>query len=169
VFSTPTKALTLTAAVAALVATPAVVARASAPEASAVAPKVQHQHTVTTVPLKGSAFHCGHLRLAVMRGTETETTDADLRRGVVHVAVSRIWRHVELTGSDGRTYRAAASTIAWDVLLAPDFDNPVRGLEVVQVYFRGGPKKSPGYIREKITFKRGQESDNVYGPCDFAG
>ena len=47
-----------------------------------------------------------------------------------------------------RTYRACHVAVAWFVLIAPDLEDPVSGLEVVQVMFRGGPRASPGYIRE---------------------
>ena len=127
---------------------------------------IRHEHTVDTHPLEAT-FHCGDLRLRVTGGTETETFDGDLREGVARVSISRIWRRVTLAGSDGRTYRASAATVAWFVLKAPDFEHPVRGLEVVQVFFRGGPQKSPGYIRETIRIKHGHETDVVSGPCDF--
>jgi len=173
-------------AVAAAVAVGGLVAASAAPTVGALAPSAsepaaqvsavakpsaaappQHEHSERTYPAQGR-FVCGSLRLTVIAGTETETFDGDLRRGVARVSISRIGNHVRLRGSDGRTYRAASVVIAWDVLRAPDFDNPVRGLEVIQVVFRGGPRKSPGYLREKITFRHGHERDVVYGPCDYA-
>ena len=108
------------------------------------------------------------LALRVTRGTETDTTDADLRNGVVHLSISRTSPHLMLRGSDGRTYRASVVTATWFVLRAPDFDKPVHGLEVIQVMFRGGPDKSPGWLREQIRWVRNKDSDVVTGPCDFA-
>jgi hypothetical protein len=128
----------------------------------------QHEYSVHTHRLRGTTFTCGDLALKVTRGTETETTDGDLRHGIGRVSVSRIWRHVRLHGSDGRTYRASGVTAAWFVLLAPDFERPVHGLEVVQVMFRGGPEKSPGWLRERIRWVDKKPTDVVNGPCDFA-
>ena len=39
---------------------------------------------------------------------------------------------------------------------------------MIQVVFRGGPDKSPGYLRENIRIIDGNETDVVSGPCDFA-
>src|SRR4029077_12038018 len=99
---------------------------------------------------------------------ETEATDADLRNGVAHLSISRILRHLKLRGSDGRTYRASGVAAAWFVLRAPDFDLPVHGLEVIQLMFRGGPDKSPGWLREQIRWVHKKTTDVVTGPCDFA-
>lgn len=127
----------------------------------------QHQHTVETTKLRGATFQCHGLRLRVRRGTETEITDADLRGGVARISTSRTWRGVRLRGSDGRRYRATGATIAWFVLREPDFETPEHGLEVVQVVFRGGAEKSPGWLRERISWKDKQERDVVRGPCEF--
>jgi hypothetical protein len=34
--------------------------------------------------------------------------------------------------------------------------------------FRGGPAKSPGWLREQVRWVDRQETDTVRGPCDFA-
>jgi hypothetical protein len=128
----------------------------------------QHEYTVETESLRGGTFACGDLTLRVTRGTSTQTTDADARNGVARISISRVAHDVRLRGSDGRTYRASAFTVAWFVLRAPDFDTPVHGLEVSQVMFRGGPDKSPGWLRERIEWSHEQETESVRGPCDFA-
>ena len=97
----------------------------------------------------------------------TETNDGDLRAGVARVFISRTYRGVRLRGTDGRTYRASAVTAAWFVLHAPDFETPVHGLEVINVMFRGGPDKSPGWLRERISWVDKHETDTVQGPCTF--
>jgi len=127
----------------------------------------QHEHTVETQPLRGDTFVCGDLTLRATKGRMTETNDADLRNGVVRISISRIWRRARFHGSDGRTYRASGVTAAWFVLHAPDFETPVRGLEISQVMFRGGPDKSPGWLREQIKWADKQETEKVQGPCDF--
>ena len=128
---------------------------------------IQHEHTVRTEPVKGDTFVCGDLTLRVTRGTMTETNDADLRAGVARVFISRSYRGVRLHGTDGRTYRASAITAGWFVMRAPDFETPVRGLEVINVMFRGGPEKSPGWLRERISWVDKHETDSVQGPCTF--
>jgi hypothetical protein len=127
----------------------------------------RHQHTVKTVSLRGSTFACGTLLLRITHGRETETTDGDQRGGVVRVSISRVWHGVRLHGSDGRTYRASTATVAWFVLQSPDLNTPVHGLEVGQVMFRGGPDKSPGWLREQIKWTNKHETDNTRGPCTF--
>lgn len=112
-------------------------------------------------------FRCGDLVLRVTNGKETEVQDGYLRNGVARVAIYRTWHGVVLAGSDGRTYRASGGTVGWFVLRSPDFDNPVSGLEVIQVFFRSGPKSSPGWLREVIRIRGGHETDVVSGPCDF--
>src|SRR4051794_36109021 len=98
----------------------------------------RHTHSVKTVSVRGATFVCGDLTLRVTRGRETETTDGDLRDGVVRLSIGRVWHGVRLHGSDGRTYRASNATVAWFVLESPDLETPVHGLEVIQVMFRGG-------------------------------
>jgi len=134
---------------------------------SAQRDRVVHQFTVETEPLRGATFACGKLTLRAIHGTEIETTEGDLRNGVAHVFISRVWRRVELRGSDGLTYRASGVTAAWFVLHAPDFDTPVHGLEVNQAMFRGGPRKSPGWLRERIKWTDRHATDHVNGPCRF--
>lgn len=129
---------------------------------------LKHQHTVATESIRGLTFVCGNLTLRVTRGELTETTDADMRNGVTRISISRIGPEARLRGSDGRTYRASGATVAWFVLQAPDFDTPLHGLEVTQIMFRGGPDKSPGWLRERIKWTDKQESESVHGPCDFA-
>ncbi|MEO5852452.1 MAG: hypothetical protein ABIQ15_08055 [Nocardioides sp.] len=156
-----TKVIASLAAVAALAATPgaaASVVRESAPP--------RHEYRVDTRPATGT-FHCGDLRLKVTGGTETETTEGDLRNGIWRVAISRAFHHLTLAGSDGRTYRAFSVTAAWFVLDAPDFEHPRTGREMIVVVFRGGPDKSPGYLRENLVIRNGHETDTVTGPCDF--
>jgi hypothetical protein len=154
------------------------VALAAAPTASVVAAAnshvpgrhsspPQHQHALHSQPATGK-FRCGTLRLAINGGREIETFDGDLRHGITRVFISRIWRHVTLAGSDGRTYRASGVTSQWDVLIAPDSNHPVRGQEVIVVDFRGGPDKSPGFLRERLTIRNSHETDVVTGPCNFA-
>jgi len=53
------------------------------------------------------------------------------------------------------------------VLRTPDFETPVHGLEVSQLMFRGGPDKSPGWLRERITWVDKHETEGVRGPCTF--
>jgi hypothetical protein len=127
----------------------------------------KHQHEVRVEPLRGATFVCGDLTLRVTRGRSVETNEGDLRDGLAHVYVSRIWRRVLLHGSDGRTYRASGVTVAWFVFRAADLETPVHGLEVVQVMFRGGPDKSPGWLRERVAWSHKHESDVTHGPCDF--
>jgi hypothetical protein len=127
----------------------------------------QHQHTVVTESVRGDTYVCGDLTLRATGGRMTETNDADLRNGVVRISISRIYRGVRFHGSDGRTYRASGVTAAWFVLHAPDFETPVRGLEISQVMFRGGPDKSPGWLREQIKWVDKHETESVHGPCDF--
>jgi len=127
----------------------------------------RHQHSIRTYRARGT-YTCGDLRLRVTGGRETEETDGDLRNGIVHVSTSRVDRHLVLAGSDGRTYRASSVVVAWDILHAPDFKHPTTGLEVIQVVFRGGPTNSPGWLREKIRFVNGHETDVVHGPCHYA-
>jgi hypothetical protein len=130
---------------------------------------VKHQFTVRTESLRGLTLVCRDLTLRVTRGTSTERTDADLRNGVARLSISRTGHHVRLHGSDGRNYRASSFTIAWFVLHDPDFDTPVNGLEVSQIMLRGGPDKSPGWLRERIAWTDKHETESVTGPCDFAG
>lgn len=139
-----------------------------APHTTAGAAAPRHEHSIRSSRAEGR-FTCGDLTLRVTDGRETEETDADLRHGVAHVSISRVSRRVVLAGSDGRTYRASSVVAAWFVLRAPDLEHPVSGLEVIQVMFRGGPRKSPGWLRETIRTVDGHETDVVSGPCDFAG
>jgi len=164
--STAVATVVLGAATIPAVPTAATTAPASQVTAAASAAP-QHEFSVHTTRLRGLRFTCGDLRLKVTRGSETETQDADLRGGVAHISTSRIWRGVRLHGSDGRTYRASGVTAAWFVLRAPDFAHPVRGLEVNQVMFRGGPAKSPGWLREQIRWVDKHDTDVVTGPCDY--
>jgi hypothetical protein len=128
----------------------------------------QHQYTVETQSMRGDTYVCRDLKLRVIRGHLTEINDADLRDGVAHIFTSRIWGGgVRLRGSDGRIYHASSVTAAWFVLRAPDFETPVHGLEVNQVMFRGGPEKSPGWIRERIKWVDKHDTDTVKGPCTF--
>jgi hypothetical protein len=143
------------------------VARPAAPEATNIQDAPQHQYSVNRQSLRGATFVCGHLKLKVTRGHLTETNDADLRNGVVHISTSRTWGVVRLRGSDGHVYHASSVVAAWFVLRAPDFKRPVHGLEVGQVMFRGGPQKSPGWIRERIKWVDKHETDIVTGPCTF--
>ena len=127
----------------------------------------QHEHTVVTESVRGDTYVCGDLTLRATRGRMTETNDADLRNGVARISISRIYHGVRFHGSDGRTYRASGVTAAWFVLHAPDFETPVHGLEISQVMFRGGPDKSPGWLREQIKWVDKHETEKVQGPCDF--
>jgi hypothetical protein len=156
-------ALTLSAA-GPSVAQSAALAKDAAPRGTG---DVRHQFTIETEPLRGATFSCGGLTLHATRGKSIETTDADLRNGVARVSISRIWRGVRLHGSDGRAYRASSVTAAWFVLRDPDFETPAHGLEVNQVMFRGGPDKSPGWLREQIKWVHHHDTDRVDGPCTF--
>ena len=156
-----------------ILAVGAVVAGLMAPSASTAYPTVagaaegsQYEHTSRTYPATGT-FRCGDLVLRVTKGTETEVQDGYLNNGVTRVAIARTWRGVVLAGSDGRRYRASGGTVAWFVLEAPDDENPVSGLEVIQVFFRRGPNSSPGWLREVIRIRHGHETDAVSGPCNF--
>ncbi len=126
----------------------------------------EHEHTVTTSPAAGR-FRCGDLVLTVDGGTETETVDGVLVGGVARVRVQRHYRGVTLAGSDGGRYRATAHVTARFVFVAPDFDNPVWGREVIDVRFHGR-HGSPGYLHEELTIRDGVETDVVTGPCDYA-
>ena len=113
---------------------PSVAAHADGPTTTssttaATASPVRHEFKSVTHKARGK-YVCGDFALRVTHGTETDTTDADLRNGVVHLSISRTSPHLMLRGSDGRTYRASVVTAAWFVLRAPDFDKPVHGLEV---------------------------------------
>ena len=165
---TSTAAATAVLGAATIPAVPTAATTASQAVATATAAP-RHEYSTHTHRLRGATFSCGDLTLKVTRGTETETQDADLRRGVAHISTSRIWRHVRLHGSDGRNYRASGVTAAWFVLRAPDLAHPVRGLEVNQVMFRAGPAKSPGWLREQIRWVDKRDTDVVAGPCDYQG
>jgi hypothetical protein len=134
---------------------------------SATADPPEREHTVTTSPAEGR-FRCGDLLLTTTAGTQTETIDGMLTNGVAHVRIQRRYDDVKLSGSDGRTYRAVAHVDAHFVLVAPDFDNPVRGDEVIHVTFLGGPQGSPGYLNEQLRIRDGVETDQVTGTCDYA-
>ena len=73
-----------------------------------------------------------------------------------------------MAGSDGRVYCATAHVNSLFVLVAPDFDNPTRGDEIIHVSFLGGPQGSPGYLNEHLRIRGGVENDQVTGPCDYA-
>ena len=137
------------------------------PAGSAQAAPPEHEHTVTVSPAEGR-FRCGELLLTATAGTETEIFDGRLVNGVAHVRIQRRYDGVTLAGSDGRTYRAVAHVNAHFVLVAPDFDNPVRGDEIIHVGFLGGPQGSPGYLNEHLRIRDGVETDQVTGPCDYA-
>ena len=72
----------------------------------------------------------------------------------------------------GQPYQAAAVD---DIGASAPWHVPTQTLRVVmsveehdgQVMFRGGPSKSPGWIRERIAWSNGQDSENVHGPCTF--
>lgn len=140
---------------------------AAAPAAATSAEPVQHEHTVTTVPAEGM-FHCGDLVLSINGGTETEIFDGVLKHGVARVRIIRLWHGVTLAGSDGRHYRASGRAHARFVLVAPDFDNPVSGHEVINVRFHVRRHGSPGYLHEELIINDGVETDVVSGPCDYA-
>ncbi|HET6937657.1 MAG TPA: hypothetical protein VFI19_03595 [Nocardioides sp.] len=127
----------------------------------------QYEHTTKTHRARGT-FQCGDLTLRVAQGREIEVQDGLLENGVARLSIRREWRHATLHGSDGRTYRASGVTAAWFVLEDPDFEHPVSGLEVIQVFFRRGPSSSPGWLRETIEIRHGHETDRVNGPCDYA-
>ncbi|RYP81997.1 hypothetical protein EKO23_22750 [Nocardioides guangzhouensis] len=140
---------------------------AGSPVGTANADPPEREHTVTTSPAEGR-FRCGDLLLTVSAGTQTEIIDGRLQNGVAHVRIQRSYDGVTLAGSDGRTYRAVAHVNAHFVLVAPDFDNPVRGDEIIHVGFLGGPQGSPGYLNEHLRIRGGVETDQVTGPCDYA-
>jgi hypothetical protein len=127
----------------------------------------EREHTVTTSPAEGR-FRCGDLLLTATAGTQTEIIDGTLTNGVAHVRIQRRYDDVTMTGSDGRLYRAIAHVNAHFVLIAPDFDNPVQGDEIIHVTFLGGPQGSPGYLNEHLRIRDGVEADQVTGPCNYA-
>jgi hypothetical protein len=141
-----------------VVGAPADIAKADPPE---------RVHTVTTSPAEGR-FRCGELLLTTTAGTQTEIIDGALMNGVVHVRIQRRYDDVTMTGSDGLVYHAIAHVDAQFVLIAPDFDNPVRGDEIIHVTFFGGQQGSPGYLNEQLRIREGVETDQVTGPCDYA-
>ena len=140
---------------------------AASPAAATTAEPVERVHTVTTNPAQG-AFRCGDLLLTVNGGTETEIFDGVLKNGVARIRIVRFARGVTLTGSDGRHYRASAHVHARFVLVAPDFDNPVWGQEIINVRFFGARHRSAGYLHEELLINDGVETDVVTGPCDYA-
>jgi hypothetical protein len=140
---------------------------AALPASSSSADPPEQQHITTTSPAEGR-FDCGGLLLTTTAGTETETIDGHVKNGVAHVWIQRRYDGVTLTGSDGNAYRATAQVNAHFVLVAPDFDNPVRGEEVIHVTFIGGPQGSPGYLNEHLRIRDGVETDEVTGPCSYA-
>ena len=82
--------------------------------------------------------------------------------------IERRYDGVTLAGSDGRVYTATAHVNSHFVLIAPDFDNPVRGDEIIHVTFHGGTQGSPGYLNEHLRIRDGVVADEVTGPCDYA-
>jgi hypothetical protein len=140
---------------------------AASPAVSAVAAPPAHEHTVTVSPFTGR-FRCGELLLTATGGTETEMTDSRYKDGVLTVRIQRRYDGITLAGSDGRAYGATAHVNARFVLIAPDFDNPDRGDEMIHVTFQGGPAGSPGYLNEHLRIRDGIESDEVTGTCDYA-
>ena len=139
-----------------------------APAGSATADPPERDHTVTINSSLEGRFRCGELLLTVTAGTETETIDSTFKNGVAHFWIERRYDGVTLAGSDGRIYTATAHVNSHFVLIAPDFDNPVRGDEIIHVTFHGGPQGSPGYLNEHLRIRDGAESDEVTGPCDYA-
>jgi hypothetical protein len=137
------------------------------PAGPANADPPEREHTVTTSPV-GGRFRCGDLLLTTTAGTETETIDGRFKNGVAEVWIQRRYDGVTLAGSDGLVYRATAQVTAHFVLVAPDFDNPVRGEEIIHVSFFGGPQGTPGYLNEHLRIRDGVETDQVSGPCDYA-
>jgi hypothetical protein len=137
------------------------------PAGSAIADPPERDHTVTTSPVEGR-FRCGELLLTATAGTQTEIIDGRLKDGVAHVRIQRRYDDVTMAGSDGRVYRATAHVNSLFVLVAPDFDNPIRGDEIIHVSFLGGPQGSPGYLNEHLRIRGGVENDQVTGPCDYA-
>jgi len=138
-----------------------------APAGSAIADPPDRDHTVTTSPAEGR-FRCGELLLTATAGIQTEIIDGSFKNGVVNVRIQRRYDGVTMAGSDGRVYRATAHVNAHFVLIAPDFDNPVRGDEIIHVSFLGGPQGSPGYLNEHLRIRDGVETDQVTGPCNYA-
>jgi hypothetical protein len=137
------------------------------PPGSAIADPPERDHTVTTSPAEGR-FRCGELLLTATAGTQTEIIDGRFKNGVANVRIQRRYDGVTMAGSDGRVYRATAHVNSHFVLIAPDFDNPVRGDEIIHVSFLGGPQGSPGYLNEHLRIRGGVETDQVTGPCDYA-
>jgi len=136
------------------------------PAGSAIAAPPERDHTVTTSPAEGR-FRCGELLLTTTAGTQTEIIDGRFKNGVVNVRIQRRYDGVTMAGSDGRVYRATAHVDSHFVLIAPDFDNPVRGDEIIHVNFLGGPQGSAGYLHEHLRIRGGVETDQVTGPCDY--
>jgi hypothetical protein len=163
-----TRAHAVTRAVAALAVSGVLVAAAPATAHARPAghDAIEHEHTVTTAPAEGR-FRCGDLVLTADGGTETEIFDGVRVGDVVRIRITRRYDGVTMAGSDGRRYRARAHVEARFVLVAPDFDNPVWGREVIWVRFLGGPKSSPGWLHEVLTIRDGVEHDVVTGPCDY--
>lgn len=172
---TRTRRITVASAALVLATSPAV-ALASPPgsvQARAQGePHVRHVHTVDTIPAVGK-FRCGHLRLEVTHGTQTEVFDGLRTRGVTFIQIHRRLDHVKLIGSDGRVYRITGLTrelVTRErvVLVEPDDDNPVWATEIIELRFHNRHVGSPGYLREVIKTRDGVETVVVTGPCDFA-
>ena len=139
---------------------------AASPALAADADPPERERTVTVSPVEGR-FRCGELLLTATSGTQTEIIDGRLKNGVVTVRIQRRYDRVTMAGSDGRVYRATAHVNAHFVLIAPDFDNPVRGHEIIHVSFHGD-HGSPGYLNEHLRIRDGMETDEVTGTCEYA-
>jgi hypothetical protein len=135
--------------------------------APAQANPTEHLRTVETHPMDQGQFRCGDLLLTVTGGTYTETIEATMSHGVIHVGIHRTYHGITLVGSDGLDYRATAYANERVVLLAADPENPVWVHEVNQTTFQGGAGGSPGYVHEDIRIDDGVETDVVSGRCDF--
>ena len=137
------------------------------PAGSAIAAPPESEHTVTTSPAEGR-FRCDGLLLTVIAGIQTEIIDGRFKNGVARVRIQRSYDGVTMAGSDGRVYTATAHVNALFVLVAPDFDNPVSGDEIIHISFHGGPQGSLGYLNEHLRIRGGVETDEVTGPCTYA-
>jgi hypothetical protein len=135
-----------------------------APAGSAIADPPERDHTVTTSPAEGR-FRCGELLLTTTAGTQTEIIDSRFKNGVANVRIQGDYDGVTMAGSDGLVYRATAHVNAHFVLIAPDFDNPVRGDEIIHVSFVGGPQGSPGYLNEHLRIRGGWRPTRSPGPA----
>jgi len=129
-----------------------------------------HVHDVVTTQIEGDQFLCGDLLLTATGGTQVEKTVATAVHGLVHINIVRSYHGLTFAGSDGHTYRAAATAHQTVLIALEDIETgePISTREVIHVRFIGGNQGSPGYLHEVFTIRSGQEQTVTTGTCDYA-